>query len=196
MHTPGVCGAILAVPHAEAVLPMGASGSESETTGRLGRWIDALNADTEMILVAGCASDEALAREVWARAAYLVQLPEGASLAQALRAVLQETLNRGRDAALVTTLQTPPVSAETVRRMVAAYRAAGDEVWALVPQIDCREQSANRNCYPMLLGRQMIELFLRQQSWNAPEEILLAHREHVYALKASGIAPACSGTTS
>src|SRR6266480_2418126 len=106
MHTPGVCGAILAIGS-------GAGDASADTAARLGQWIDALNADTEMVLVAAAADDEALARAVWMRGAYLAPVRAEASVADALRALLQEMLNRGRDAALLTTLQSAPVSPET-----------------------------------------------------------------------------------
>ena len=62
----------------------------------------------------------------------------------------------------------PALSAETVQRMVEGYRDAGDEIWAVVPEAD----QGHGN--PMLLGRRMIELFLRGRQWSAAEEILAA----------------------
>ncbi len=147
------------------------------TAESVGKLIDALNADTEMVLVAVGADAEALAPAVWARAAYLVQLPESASGAEALRIVLQDVLNRGRDAALVTESESTGLTEETVHRMVAEYCAAGDEIWAVVPEAEAL------NGHPVLLGRQMIELFLRGQKWSAADEILSANLEHVRTLK-------------
>jgi CTP:molybdopterin cytidylyltransferase MocA len=148
----------------------------------LSELIDALNADTEMVLVAVGADAEALTPVVWAKAAYLVQLSESASGAEALRTMLQEVLSRGRDAALVAALDSHGLTAETVHRMVAAYCAAGDEIWAVVPE------SAMQQGHPVLMGRRMIELFLRGQKWNAADEILSANLEHVRTLKAADAA--------
>ena len=36
---------------------------------------------------------------------------------------------------------------------------------------------------PVLMGRSMIELFLRGQQWSAADEILSANREHVHTVK-------------
>ena len=72
---------------------------------RVSELIDALNTDTEMVLVAMGADAETLTPVVWAKAAYIVQIAEGASDADALRVMLQEVLNRGRDAALVAALE-------------------------------------------------------------------------------------------
>jgi CTP:molybdopterin cytidylyltransferase MocA len=156
----------------------------------LGELIGALNGDTEMVLVALGADAESLAPAVWARAAYIVQLPAAASDADALRVVLQEVLNRGRDAALVASLDNQGLTAETVHRMVAAYCAAGDEIWAVVPEAEIHQG------HPVLMGRRMIELFLRGQKWSAADEILSANLEHVRSLKAAepGAAAVAPGT--
>jgi len=143
----------------------------------VGKLIDALNADTEMVLVAVGADAEALVPAVWARAAYLVQLPETATGVEALRIVLQDVLNRGRDTALVTGAETQGLTQETVHRMVAEYCAAGDEIWAVVPEAEVLQG------HPVLLGRRMIELFLRGQKWSAANEILAANLEHVRTMK-------------
>jgi CTP:molybdopterin cytidylyltransferase MocA len=175
MHSPGVCGVILAVgSQVGAASPQ--SSSKAEAVNEL---IGALNGDTEMVLVALGADAESLAPTVWARAAYVVPLAPGASDADALRAALQEVLNRGRDAALVASPGDQSLTAETVHRMVAAYCAASDEIWAVVPEAEIREG------HPVLMGRSMIELFLRGQKWSAADEILSANLEHVRSLKAT-----------
>ena len=175
MHSPGVCGVVLA-----AGSQVGAGESRWSTKGdAVKELIEALNADTEMVLVAVGADAEALAPVVWAKAAYMVQLPPNTGDAEALRAMLQEVLNRGRDAALVTGLNVHGLTAETVHRMVAEYCAAGDEIWAVVPETEMLQG------HPVLMGRRMIELFLRGQQWSAADEILSANREHVRTVKTS-----------
>ena len=174
MHSPGVCGVILA-----AGSQVGAGDARLKTKSEsVTERIDALNGDTEMVLVAVGADAEALAPVVWARAAYMVHITEGMSDADALRAMLQEVLNRGRDAALVTSLDGQGLTAETVHRMVASYCAAGDEIWAVVPETEMLQG------HPVLMGRRMIELFLRGQKWSAADEILAVNLEHVRTLKA------------
>lgn len=150
--------------------------------------IGALNADTEMVLVAVGTGADALAPVIWAKAAYMVQLPDDASDADALRAMLQEVLNRGRDAALVASLDSNGLTAETVHRMVAVYCAAGDETWAVVPETEMLQG------HPVLMGRRMIELFLRGQKWSAADEILANNLEHVRSVKT--IDPLAASTSS
>ena len=193
MHSPGVCGAILAT--SSSVAPVVPAQSRTQALGAL---IDVLHADTEIVLIAAGDDAESLAPAVWARAGYLVQLAPGAGEADALRALLQDVLNRGRDAVLVTTLDGPALTAKTVRRMVAEYLEAGDEVWAVVPEAlitkavtsesgapesSSETQPSGSTSGPMLLGRRMIELFLRGRQWRTAEELLATHREHVRALK-------------
>ncbi len=183
MHSPGVCGVILAAGSTVGAPVEGRveanAAPRRSITAALGELIEALNTDTEMVLVAVAAEAEALAPVVWAKAAYMVQLSATASAADALRVMLQEVLNRGRDAALVAALDDRGLTAETVHRMVAAYCAAGDEIWAVVPETEMHQG------HPVLMGRKMIELFLRGQKWSAADEILSANLEHVRTLKAS-----------
>ena len=150
----------------------------------MGELIDALNTDTDMVLVAVGADAEALTPVVWAKAAYMVQLAASANDADALRMMLQEVLNRGRDTALVASLESSALTAETVHRMVAAYCAAGDEIWAVVPE------TTTQQGHPVLMGRRMIELFLRGQKWSAADEIFSGNLEHVRTVKARDPAPA------
>jgi len=140
------------------------------------------------VLVAAAETADALAPAVWTRAAYLVRLPPGATEADGLRALLQETLSRGRDAVLVTTLAGPPLTAESVGLMVAAYRAADHEIWAIVSE-NVPETPESQLAYPMLLGRSMIELFLRGREWRSVQDVLSANREHVHALNLSDGVP-------
>jgi CTP:molybdopterin cytidylyltransferase MocA len=175
MHSPGICGVILA-----AGSQVGAGEARWSTKAEsVNELIEALNADTEMVLVAVGADAEALAPVIWAKAAYLVELPANTGEAESLRLMLQEVLNRGRDAALVTALDSHGLTVETVHRMVAEYCAAGDEIWAVVPETEMLQG------HPVLMGRRMIELFLRGQQWSAADEILSANREHVRTVRAT-----------
>jgi hypothetical protein len=187
MHSPGVCGVILAVGSQVAAPLEGPAQLESkvETVRRL---IDALNTDTDMVLVGVGADAEALTPVVWAKGAYIVQLAAGASDAEALRVMLQEVLNRGRDAALVASLEDLPLTAETVHRMLAAFCAAGDEIWAVVPKTDMLQG------HPVLMGRRMIELFLRGQQWSSADEIVAGNLDHVRTVNPAD--SAASQTTS
>jgi hypothetical protein len=157
----------------------------------LGALIDVLNSGTEMVLVGvPAALAEAVAPVVWSRAAYIVPLAGVTSDADSLRAMLQEVLNRGRDAAMVTVAEAEapggagstrkPFTAEMLRRMIAEYCVAGDEIWAVVPETEMLQGK------PVLMGRGMIELFLRGRKWSAADEILSANLAHVRTVRMDG----------
>src|SRR5580704_17516764 len=68
---------------------------------------------------------------------------------------LREVLNHGRDAAMVTLVDRPPVSAATIRFLRVAFENADQRIWAIVPEF------SGRHGHPYLVGREMIEAFLR-----------------------------------
>jgi CTP:molybdopterin cytidylyltransferase MocA len=174
MHSPGICGVILA-----ADSQVGAGEARPATNAEnLNGLINALNTDTDMILVAAGEDADALAPVVWARAGYIVQIAPAATAPEALRVVLQEVMNRGRDAAIVTWLADQAVTRETIHRMVATYCQAGDEIWAVSPELNALQG------HPVLLGRRMIELFLRGDKLHTADEILATNREHVRTMNA------------
>jgi CTP:molybdopterin cytidylyltransferase MocA len=191
MHSPGICGVILATG-SQAGAQAGVEGAQSKTKAEaVSSLIGALNAGTDMVLVALAADAELLAPVIWAHAAYEVLLSPDVNGADALRAALQEVMNRGRDAALVATLDDEALTDRTVQRMVAAYCAAGDEIWAVVPEPEMRQG------HPVLLGRRMIEMFQRGRQWSALDEMLAANPMHVRSVKAdeAGPATAIAGTS-
>ncbi len=124
MHTPGICAVILT------------SGAEAPAGQRLNALIDAVNADTEMVLVALAPKQKPLKPLLWARAAFIVDIPEAASEADTLRLMVNEVLMRGRDAALVLWLGGDAVHSAAVKRMIASYCEADDSVWAVALEGD------------------------------------------------------------
>ncbi len=87
---------------------------------------------------------------------------------------LQEVLNRGRDAAMVTLVDRPPVSAETVQKLCDAFSAAiARWKWAVVPQ------HHGKHGHPVLVGREMMEAFLRAAPTSIARDIEHQNAEHV-----------------
>jgi hypothetical protein len=178
MHNPGVCGVILALNAEEP--PSAEGGVPPRTRGEaLGAMIAAMDAGSDLVLVVLADGAQALAPIVWAQAAYELQLSTECSRADALRAALRDVLNRGRDTALVAPLAEPVLSAAKVQSIVSAYREAGDEIWAVVAGSEISRD------LPMLLGRNMIEVLLRNGGWENVEEVLAANLPHVRLLAAS-----------
>ena len=73
-----------------------------------------------------------------------------------LQVGLQDVLNRGRDAAMVTLVDRPPVTPATIQTLCDAFAAAvAHWKWAVIPQY------AGKHGHPIVLGREMIEAFLK-----------------------------------
>ena len=52
-----------------------------------------------------------------------------------LQVGLQDVLNRGRDAAIVTLVDRPPAEVETIEQIKAAFLSSDEQVWAVVPDL-------------------------------------------------------------
>lgn len=91
-----------------------------------------------------------------------------------LQVGLQEVLNRGRDAAMITLVDRPPVKTETVDALDAAFENAMQEwKWAVVPEY------AGKHGHPILAGREMIEAFLKAPPSSNAREVEHAQREKI-----------------
>ncbi len=119
--------------------------------------LEMLKPETQLVLVVAGKNADSLAPLVHSLGASLVVNPHP-ELGQfgSLQVGLQEVLNRGRDAAIVTLVDRPPASRETL----TALRDRFDKVslqgkWAVVPEYD------GRHGHPIVIGREMIETFLK-----------------------------------
>jgi molybdenum cofactor cytidylyltransferase len=138
--------------------------------------IQALQAETELVIVVAGANAVAITPIVNANAAYLVVNPSpGNGQLSSLQAGLHEVLNRGRDAALVTLVDRPAPAPETVRRIKNEFLALSndDRIWAVVPEYQ------GRHGHPIAIGREMMEAFLRAPWSNSAREVEHAHQPHI-----------------
>jgi molybdenum cofactor cytidylyltransferase len=91
-----------------------------------------------------------------------------------LQTGLQEVLNRGRDAAIVTLVDRPPVSDATMERLHAAFGSAMARwKWAVVPQYN------GKHGHPIFLAREMIEAFLKAPATASARDIQQQNREQI-----------------
>jgi molybdenum cofactor cytidylyltransferase len=86
---------------------------------------------------------------------------------------LHEVLNRGRDAALVTLVDRPPVRAATLEKLRDAFATADDNVWAVVPEF------SGQHGHPYVVGREMIEAFLQAPATGTAREVEHRHAAHI-----------------
>ncbi len=83
---------------------------------------------TDFVIVVVGNNEAVLAPIIYARGASLVVNPEAArGQFSSLQVGLQEVLNQGRDAAVVTLVDRPPVSDRTVHALREAFKEAGQE---------------------------------------------------------------------
>jgi molybdenum cofactor cytidylyltransferase len=130
--------------------------------------IRSLQPMTDLVIVVAGANARELTPIVDANAAFLVVNPNPErGQFSSLRIGVQEVLNRGRDAAIITLVDRPAAAIPTVRRLRDAFLAAGDPVWAVVPEL------GGKHGHPIVIGREMITAFL-----NAPDSSTARDVEH------------------
>ena len=128
----------------------------------------------EVLVVAG-KNEASVAPVVYANGASLVVNPEPErGQFSSLRLGLQEVLNRGRDAAMLTLVDRPPVQRETLETLEAAFvRATAHRKWAVIPEYQ------GQHGHPILLGREMLSAFLNAPETSNAREVEHAHQSEI-----------------
>lgn len=119
-----------------------------------------------VVVVAGDNTD-LLRPVIYQNSAYLVRNwnPERGQFSS-LRDGLQAVLDRGRDAACVTLVDRPPARPETLAFLKAEFmNAVPEKTWAVVPEF------GGKHGHPVILGREMMEVFLRADASRNAREI-------------------------
>jgi molybdenum cofactor cytidylyltransferase len=130
--------------------------------------IRSLQPMTDLVIVVAGANAVELTPIINANAAFLVVNPHlERGQFSSLRVGLQDVLNRGRDAAIVTLVDRPAAAIPTVRRLRDSFLAAADPVWAVIPEF------GGKHGHPIVIGREMITAFL-----NAPDSSTARDVEH------------------
>lgn len=136
--------------------------------------IDALSAHCDMVIVVAGKNEPALRSVVYGCGALLIQnpTPERGQFSS-LQTGLREVLNRGRDSAMVTLVDRPPPQAETLNRLVAAFASRSHDVSAVVPEYQ------GKHGHPIVIGREMIEAFLRAATTANAREIEHSNEDRI-----------------
>jgi molybdenum cofactor cytidylyltransferase len=153
--------------------PLAAGQSVSRATFLSGA-IDSLSSSTEFVLVVVGNNEAALAPVIYACGASLVVNPDPSrGQFSSLQVGLQEVLNHGRDAAIVTLVDRPPVSPATTQALRDCFAAADQNTWAVVPEF------SGKHGHPILVGREMIEAFLQAPATSTTRDVEHKQKAHI-----------------
>lgn len=129
---------------------------------------------TDFTLVVAGKNEAAIAPVAYARGASLIVNPDpGRGQFSSLQVGLEEVLNRGRDAAVITLVDRPPVTPATVQQLRDAFESSSHEIWAVVPEF------ASKHGHPYLVGRELIEAFLQASPTGSAREVEHRYQDHI-----------------
>jgi molybdenum cofactor cytidylyltransferase len=137
--------------------------------------IKSLSPYSEAVIVVAGRNADRIAPFAYAAGASLVVNPKPErGQFSSLQVGLREVLNLGRDSALVTLVDRPPVSEDTVRHLCHAFRSAVERwKWAVVPEF------GGQHGHPIVVGREMIESFLKAPVTATARDIEGEHADHI-----------------
>ena len=141
----------------------------------LGAAMESLRPHCQLIIVVAGKNVDSLKPVVFAAGGFLVVNPDtDRGQFSSLQVGLQEVLDRGRDAAIVTLIDRPPAAPATVKSLKGRFL---EEVrsghWAVVPQY------GEKHGHPIVIGREMIEAFLRAPAESTARDVEHKHQPHV-----------------
>ena len=129
---------------------------------------------TDFVTVVAGKNEVSLAPIVYANGASIVINPDPSrGQFSSLQVGLHEVLNRGRDTAVITLVDRPPVSAATVQLLREAFESAPQNIWAVVPEF------SGKHGHPFLAGRELIEAFLHAPPTAAARDIEHRYQDHI-----------------
>jgi molybdenum cofactor cytidylyltransferase len=129
---------------------------------------------TDLVIVVAGANEPNLAPIVNASAAFLIRNPSPEQgQFSSLQRGLEEVLNRGRDAAIVTLVDRPAVSPETVEQLKNEFLRTSDDIWAVIAEY------GGQHGHPIVIGREMIEAFLRASAGKTARDVEHANQSRI-----------------
>jgi molybdenum cofactor cytidylyltransferase len=137
--------------------------------------IRSLSLYTDMVLVVVGKNESNVLPTIYACGADSVLNPDPErGQFSSLQVGLREVLNRGRDAAMLTLVDRPPVSARTIENLRAHFETAAERwKWAVIPEYH------GKHGHPIVIGREMLEAFLRAPVTSNAREVEHAHSHHI-----------------
>jgi len=160
----------------KALLPWPPQTGEGVSSGTfLSAAINLFTPYVDVVLVVAGKNELNLTPIVYANGASLVINPEPErGQFSSLQIGLQEVLNRGRDAALITLVDRPPVKPATIETLDEAFeRAIRRWKWCAVPEYQ------SQHGHPILAAREMIEAFLKAPASSSARSVRQAHQDKI-----------------
>jgi molybdenum cofactor cytidylyltransferase len=176
--SPTLCGLILAAGDStrmgrdKALLPWPpATGTQTFLSAAIGLFLPYV----DVVLVVAGKNQAALAPVIYANGASLVVNPDpDQGQFSSLRVGLQEVRNRGRDSAMITLVDRPPVRRETIETLQSAFeRASAKRKWAVIPEYE------GKHGHPILTGNELLEAFLEAPYNSNAREVQRAHQSEI-----------------
>lgn len=173
-RTLGLCAVILAAGESsrmgrdKALLPWPPQAAGAFGTGTfLSAGIQLFDPFVDVVLVVAGKNEQNVAPVAYANGAALVANPHPErGQFSSLQVGLREVLNRGRDAAMITLVDRPPVLPATIQILSDAFdEALLQGKWAVVPEYQ------GKHGHPIFAGREMIEAFLRAPASSSARDV-------------------------
>ncbi len=130
---------------------------------------------TRLVVVVAGNNAQPIGIATGACGAYMVRNPDPErGQFSSLQVGLREALSRGCDSAIITPVDCPPLSANSIERLCASFqRALAQGIWAVVPE------NNGKHGHPLLVSRELIAHFLDAPGTGNAREVLHAHAQRV-----------------